>query len=73
MYKLQTNILNQNFIIRLEDEAIIPYVPANADYQAFKLAFETGKNADGTPVELKDADGNTMTAEQVAAFLETLP
>ena len=60
-------------VLRLIDGAAIPFNPANADYQAFKLALETGKNADGSDVVLKDADGNTMTSDQIATFLATLP
>ena len=76
MYELQPNpsIGKPSQVVkRLTDNAFIPFDPANTDYQAFKLALESGKNADGSAVELKDADGNTMTAEQVAAFLVTLP
>jgi hypothetical protein len=51
----------------------IPFSPANTDYMAFKLALQTGKNADGTAVELQDATGATMTSAQITAFLETLP
>jgi len=60
-------------VTRLFDNAFIPFDPANTDYQAFKLALQTGKNADGSVVELKDADGNTMTAEQIKTFIATLP
>ena len=40
--------------------------PANTDYQQFKSDIANG-------VELQDVDGVAMTAEQVQAFLETLP
>ena len=44
----------------------IPFDPANTDFANFKLDL-----ADG--VELQDADGNTMSPEEVAEFLTTLP
>lgn len=69
MYKQIPNDIegNQvNGICRLSDNAFIPFDPANTDYAKFKLDL-----ADG--VELQDADGNTMTAEEVAEFVATLP
>lgn len=51
---------------RLSDNAFIPFDPANTDYVQFKLDLTNG-------AELQDADGNVMTAEQVQAFLATLP
>ncbi len=53
-------------IKRLADNAFIPFDPANTDYQRFKLDLTEG-------AELQDADGVVMTAEQVQAFLATLP
>lgn len=53
-------------IKRLADSAYIPFDPANTDYVQFKLDIANG-------AELQDADGNVMTAEQVQAFLATLP
>lgn len=53
-------------IIRLADNAFIPFDPANTDYQRFKQDIASG-------AELQDADGVVMTAEQVAEFMETLP
>jgi len=60
-------------VLRTTDNAFIPFDSSNTDYQAFKLALQTGKNADGSDVVLKDAEGNIMTADQIAAFLATLP
>lgn len=51
---------------RLADTAFIPFDPANQDFVRFKLDITNG-------AELQDADGNVMTAEQVQAFLATLP
>jgi hypothetical protein len=69
-YKLSQN---GQSVQRLSDTAFIPFDPANTDYQAFKTALQTGKNADGTDVVLEDANGTAMTAEQITAFLGTLP
>lgn len=55
-----------SLIQRLSDGAYIPFDPANTDYAKFKLDIANG-------VELQDADGNVMTAEQVQEFLATLP
>ncbi len=60
MYKL-TNYEN---VIRLSDNAYIPFDPANTDYQAFKKEVLAG-------AELQDADGNVMT--DASAFIATLP
>ena len=51
---------------RLQDSAFIPLDSANRDYQQFKQDLAAG-------AELQDADGNTMTPEQVQEFLTTLP
>jgi len=66
LMKLPDGIL-QNVVRRLIDGACIPFDPANTDYQLFKeeIAEETA--------ELKDADGNVMTAEEAKQFIATLP
>jgi hypothetical protein len=51
---------------RIEDNAFIPFDPANTDYQAFKQDLANG-------VALSDAEGTAMTADQIKTFLETLP
>ena len=58
-----TNILRWN-----DNESMTSFAldPANTDYQQFKLDLAEG-------AELQDADGVVMTAEQVQAFLATLP
>jgi hypothetical protein len=53
-------------VIRTTDGACIPFSPDNTDYQQFKKDLANG-------VELKDANNNVMTTEQVAEFLATLP
>ena len=49
-------------VIRLSDNANIPFDPANTDYQTFKKEVLAG-------AELQDADGNVMTQEQADAFI----
>jgi len=63
MYKF---IKNSEFdvLIRIADNASIPFDPANTDYQAFKQAI-----ADGA--ELQDADGNVVADAQ--AYVAGLP
>ena len=64
MYKL-TLIPNQ--VLRLADNACIPFDPANTDYANFKAQI----NAD--EAQLEDADGNLMSPEQAKAYVATLP
>ena len=69
MYKLGTIPFGAEKItsvITISGYSCIPFDTANTDYQQFKLDITNG-------VELQDADGQVMTAEQVQAFLETLP
>ena len=66
MYKLQTLEGRTIAILRLSDMASIPLNPANTDYQTFKQNLANG-------VALSDAEGTTMTADQIKTFLETLP
>ena len=67
MYKLNINILGDQQIIRLNDMAYIPIVPANTDYANFKEQILAGG------AELQDADGNLMSPEAAQAFIATLP
>lgn len=57
----------QNAVIRLSGNALIPFDPANTDYQTFKAQI----NAD--EAQLEDADGNLMTAADAKAYVKTLP
>jgi len=73
MYKLQhckdiTGATSESIVvIRLSDNACIPFDPANTDYANFKTAILEDK------AQLQDADGNTMTAEQAKDFVKELP
>ena len=77
MYKLYKEE-NSNYIhtvVRTTDKAFIPFAPDNTDYANFKRHLR-GLDENGnsiTPAELQDADGNTMSPEEVAEFLATLP
>ena len=53
-------------IRRLNDMAYIPFAKDNTDYQTFKQDLANG-------VDLSDAEGTAMTADQIKTFLETLP
>ena len=68
MYKLnpEHQIFNVKSVCRLSDGACIPFDPANTDYQTFKQDLANG-------VDLSDAEGTAMTADQITTFLETLP
>jgi len=69
MYKLIKNTLTNTIsnVLRIEDNAFIPFDPANTDYQNFKKAINE------ETAELQDADGNTMTAAEAKAYIATLP
>lgn len=56
-----------NCVQRLSDTSFIPFDPANTDYKNFKKQI----NAD--EAQLKDADGNTMTAAEAKSYIATLP
>ena len=67
MYKLYKNSFNEvNIVIRLSDNAFIPFDPANTDYQKFKTDVLDG-------AELQDPEGVPMTQEEADAFIATLP
>lgn len=68
MYKLLKDSIEHiiKSVMRLSDNACIPFDPANRDYDQFKVDV-----ADG--VELQDPDGNVMTQAEVDAFLKTIP
>jgi len=68
MYKLMIDFLTKQTvthgIMRVSDNAFIPFDPANTDYQTFKKEVLAG-------AELQDADGNVMT--DASAFIASLP
>jgi hypothetical protein len=78
---------SNNYIIRLSDNAVIPFDPANTDYQAFKTAVldqqpgnavvEDGEsfslNTNPNDSILEDADGNVMTIDEAKVYVRTLP
>ncbi len=67
MYQLSPQYRGQTLsVIRLSDNACIPFDPANTDYQTFKKEVLAG-------AELQDADGNVMTQEQAEQFIKELP
>ena len=65
-YKLVSDYSGNHVYILRGDDWSIPFDPANTDYQKFKLDLENG-------AELEDPEGNPMTADQITAFLKTLP
>ena len=63
MYKLSNIFLS--IVIRIRDNACIPFATDNTDYQQFKRDLANG-------AALNAADGTPMTAEDVATFLQGL-
>ena len=67
MYKLINNEFNKTiYTLRIENNTFIPFAPDNTDYAKFKIDLTNG-------AELQDANSNVMTANQISAFLATLP
>ena len=68
MYKLLKDSMEHiiKSVMRLPDNACIPFDADNTDYQQFKIQV-----TDGIPLE--DPDGNVMTQEEVNNFLQTIP
>jgi len=66
MYKLLKDFLltRETLVLRVADNAVIPFNPANTDYANFKKEVLAG-------AELQDADGNVMT--DAKAYVATLP
>ena len=69
MYKLFKDIFSgkNSCVIRLSDNACIPFAPDNTDFIEFK------RQINGDESQLQDADGNTMTAVEAKEFVATLP
>ena len=67
MYQIYNDLKgNPSGVRRIQDNACIPFDPANTDYQTFRKDVAGG-------VELQDADGNAMSAEDAKQFVSTLP
>jgi hypothetical protein len=88
MYKLVKDSLKNTIsgVLRIADNAYIPFDSDNTDYQAFKTAIldqqpgslvEDGDsfsiNANPNDSILEDADGNVMTIDQAKEYVRTLP
>jgi hypothetical protein len=70
MYKLvkcSPTEIDRTSIFRIIDSMSIPFNLSNSDYVRFKKEINEGK------AELQDAEGNTMTTEEVEEFVATLP
>jgi hypothetical protein len=69
MYKLINNAwgVPLDSVLRIVDNAVVPFDPANSDYKNFKKQI----NAD--EAQLEDADGNLMTAQEAKDYVATLP
>jgi hypothetical protein len=64
LFKLNDAVVS---VIRLSDNAFIPFDPANTDFANFK------KEILADEAQLQDAEGNTMTPEQAKTYVATLP
>ncbi len=70
MYKLLTPLFQEiqiSTVMRLLDNACIPFDPANNDYANFKEEILAGR------AELQDADGNVLIPSMAKDFVNTLP
>ena len=69
MYKLFRDV-NRNIttsVIRLSDNACIPFDPANTDYINFKVQINNES------AQLETVDGTLMTPTEAKAYVATLP
>jgi hypothetical protein len=69
MYKLKKYSISDqiNHVENLDNGSIIPFDPANVDYQAFKAQINNES------AQLETADGVLMTPEEAKAYVATLP
>ena len=69
MYKLsiQPDTKQVNCVIRLSDNAFIPFAPDNTDYANFK------KEILADEAQLQDAEGDIMSAAEAKEYISTLP
>jgi hypothetical protein len=68
MYSLRLNSFGQTVVDRIDNDVTTTgfgMFSDNSDYQKFKNDLANG-------AELKDADGNLMTADAIKTFLEGL-
>ena len=67
LYKtFSSQIVNAVMMVDSDSSKSFLFDPANTDYQAFKKDLAAG-------VQLEDATGTVMTADQIATFVATLP
>jgi hypothetical protein len=45
MYKLAKTLTNNDYVVRMSDNACIPFDPANVDYQAYLKWVSEGNTA----------------------------
>jgi hypothetical protein len=64
MYKITFSIIGQ-FVTNVSSNLVIPFAPDNTDYQNFKFDIANG-------AELLDADGNSITGDNLTVFIEKL-
>ena len=69
MYKLKKYSISPeiNHVENLDNGTVIPFDPANTDYQNFKSQINNDE------AELEDADGNLMSPDEAKAFVKELP
>ena len=67
MYKLIKSYEVVSVVMRLSDNACIPFDPANTDYANFK------KEILADEAQLQDAEGYLMTPEQAKDYVKELP
>ena len=70
MYKLISPLFPNTectAVLRVEDNATIPFISDNTDYQNFKAQINNES------AQLEDADGVLMSAENAKAYVATLP
>lgn len=68
MYKqIQEKGVLLNMVRDLENESIIPFDPANVDYEKFKYQINHDE------AQLETPDGVVMTTAEAKAYVATLP
>ena len=67
MYKLLKSEDKVCAILRLSDNASIPFAPDNTDYANFKYQINHDE------AQLQDAESVTMSAAEAKSYIATLP